>query len=167
MSAILGNTPLGTVLMTLISFILVIYFVYKFAWKPISKVMEERQEYITQELNDVNKQKKETADAVLNAKQSVEESMLKAQDIINNAKSHATDIARRIEDEARDNAEKLRKKTDLELSHQRQQFHREMEDSVVTISVMMAQKVIGREISEEDHREFIHEYIERLDAETK
>lgn len=167
MSAILGNTPLGTVLMTVISFLLVLYFVYKFAWKPISKVMEERQEFITKELNEVNKQRKETEEQVINAKQSVEESMIKAQDIINNAKNHATDIARRIEDDARDNAEKLRKKTTVELNHQRQQFHREMEDSVVTISVMMAQKVIGREISEEDHREFIHDYIERLDAETK
>lgn len=167
MSIILGSTPLGTILMTLISFLLVIYIVYKFAWKPISKVIQEREDYVTKELQDAKKARQESQEDVETAKETVEKAMIQAQNIVQNAKQHSDEMSTKIVEKAQKEAEDIRTKANKDIQRQRKQFHQEMEESVVKISVMMAQKVLEREISQENHRQFIHEYIERLDAEVK
>lgn len=167
MSVILGSTPIGTILMTLISFLLVIFIVYKFAWKPISKIMNERENFITKELQDAKSARQSSQEDVEKAKETVEKSMAQAQNIVQNAKQHSDEITTKIMEKAQTEVDEMRTKANKDIQRQRKQFHQEMEESVVRISVMMAQKVLEREISQEDHRQFIHEYIERLDAEVK
>lgn len=167
MSAILGSTPIGTILMTVISFLLVIYIVYRFAWLPISKVLAERQTLITKKLDDAEAARIASQNEIEEAKKKVEKSLQHAQELVNGAKAHGEEIADKLIHEARQDSEDLRKKTEADLLRERRKFHEDMEGSVVRISVMMAQKVLEREISEADHREFIHEYIKRLDAEVK
>ena len=167
MSAILGTTPVGTILMTLISFILVIYIVYKFAWKPINNMLEERQSLITREIDEAHRLKESTEEEIAQSKEEVEKALSQAQDLVNNAKSHGQELANKVIEDAHQQAEALIEKTNANLNRQRHQFYQEMEESVLNISVMMAQKVLQREINEEDHRAYIHDFIERLDAEFK
>lgn len=167
MSAILGSTPIGTILMTLISFLLVIYIVYKFAWKPIDKILAERQAQITKDIDAAHQLKLESEEALAKSKKEIEESLTRAQTIVNHAKDHGQETANKIIKDAETKAEILIEKTHTDLNRQRRQFHREMEESILNISVMMAQKVLQREITDQDHRDYIHEFIERLDAEFK
>lgn len=167
MSAILGSTPIGTILMTLISFLLVIYIVYKFAWKPINQILDERQAQITKDIDDAHRLKLASEEELANSKKEIEASLSRAQTIVNNAKDQGQESANRIIKDAEAKAEMLIEKTHMDLNRQRRQFHREMAESVLNISVMMAQKVLQREITDQDHRDYIHEFIERLDAEFK
>lgn len=167
MSAILGSTPIGTILMTLISFILVIYIVYKFAWLPIDKILKERQAQITKDIDEAHRLKETSQQEIAESKKEVEKALTQAQELVNNAKAHGQEMADKVIEEANLKAEGLIEKTNADLNRQRRQFHHEMEESVINISVMMAQKVLQREITEADHREYIHEFINRLDAEFK
>ena len=53
--------------------------------------------------------------------------------------------------------------TEEDLELKRQSFARDMQESVVTMASAMAEKVLEREVSTQDHRQMIERFIQRLE----
>lgn len=145
------TTPaIGLVFWTTIVFLLLVFFLGKFAWKPILTAIKEREESITEALSSAEKAKtemkelKSANEIILTQARTERDAMLKEardmkESIINEAKARSNKEAERILASAREqiNAEKNAAVTELK-------------NQVAALSVEIAEKILRSELSSDE-----------------
>ncbi|MFA6146332.1 MAG: F0F1 ATP synthase subunit B [Patescibacteria group bacterium] len=119
----------------LINFAIIFFVLYKFAFKPIAKIMEERTVTIEKSLNDAKEVEKKLA-----------ETNLEQTKILNGAKKDALAIVESANQSAEINKQKLIEKTKLEVAaifeSEKAKITQEKEESLKDIKREMADLVV-------------------------
>lgn len=154
---------LGLIFWMTLSFALVLFVLRRYAWKPILKMLKEREDEIDEALNAANKAKeemknlqadneklirqaKEDRDAILNEARKVRDKM------IDEAKDKANIEAQRIVESAKERIENEKMAALVDLKNQ-----------IAQLSIDIAEKILRAELSEKNKQE---ELIKRLIEET-
>ncbi|MBD3611184.1 MAG: F0F1 ATP synthase subunit B, partial [Hydrogenovibrio crunogenus] len=82
----------ATLLIQIIAFVLLIWFVNKVLWGPLSKLMEDRQKKIADGLSAAEKGKHELELAEQRAKEVLKEAKAKAQNVLSQAEKRGYEI---------------------------------------------------------------------------
>lgn len=167
MGNLLGSTALGHALMTLLSFLILLYCVRRFAWGPIMNVLEQRRKMIEKDIEEGRQLKESSDKANQEAKESLVSARIQASKIVNDAKKQGEELKRQLKEEAQSDIEAMRKQADIRLQREREQSLQEMEETVANVSVELAEKILQHDIQEEDHRRLINDFIHRLEDEVK
>ncbi len=167
MGNLLGSTALGHALMTLLSFLILLYCVRRFAWGPIMNVLEQRRKMIEKDIEEGRQLKESSDKANQEAKESLVSARIQASQIVNDAKKQGEELKRQLKEEAQSDIEAMRKQADIRLQREREQYLQEMEETVANVSVELAEKILQHDIQEEDHRRLINDFIHRLEDEVK
>ena len=83
-----GNTALGHTLMTMISFIVLLLIIRKFAWAPLLNILDERAKKIHDDLSKAESEKTDSLEANRLAQDDLRKSKTQASQIILQAKKH-------------------------------------------------------------------------------
>jgi len=150
----------GLMIWTVISFLVFLFLLTKFAWNPILKALDAREKGI-----------KDDIAAAKDARESAEKMMLEYQEKIKNAHAEAMALvstARADADRIRDQElaktkteanlliEKARRQIDLESQAAINQIRRE----IATLVIASTEKVIGKALDEKDQLRLINESLE-------
>ncbi|MFA4942252.1 MAG: F0F1 ATP synthase subunit B [Patescibacteria group bacterium] len=145
----------------LINFALIFLILYKFAFKPISKIMQERTATIEKSLVDAKEVEKKMVEA--NSEQTR---------ILNEAKKDAAQIVDNANQSAENNRQKLIEQTKIEVAaimvNEKAKIAQEKSDSLKEIKQEMAElvvlaveKVIKEKMTDAKDRELIAESIKK------
>lgn len=154
---------IGLIFWMTLSFALVLFVLRRYAWKPILKMLKEREDEIDEALNAANKAKeemknlqadneklirqaKEDRDAILNEARKVRDKM------IDEAKEKANVEAQRIVESAKERIE-----------HEKMAALVDLKNQIAQLSIDIAEKIIRSELSDKNKQE---ELIKRLIEET-
>ncbi|MEG2316907.1 MAG: hypothetical protein RSC91_11840, partial [Clostridia bacterium] len=85
-----------------------------------------------------------------------------AADIIAKSVSQAQEQAEQVLRDAQSNAEQRMQRARTECEHMRENTREEMRGEVADLSVALASKILQREVSEEDHRKLVNDFIEKV-----
>lgn len=166
MEVLFGDTAIGHALMTLISFGLLLYVIYRFAYEPIMKVLEERKESIRNEMNAAQEASTSSNEANQQAQQLLADAQSEANQLMADTRKQSLVLAESLQEKAHQDIEALHQNAKDKIANERQQLLTEMEASVSVVSIEVAEKIIQREVKEADHRRLINQFIQRLEAET-
>jgi len=141
----LMDFQVSTVFYTSVAFIVFLWIMTKFAWKPIAKMLDERAQRI----------KKDIADAE-QAKIDAEESKRVYQDKISKVHEEA-------EDEARLEAKRIieRAKKDIEL--QKKSAEADLRVTTLENSLKIASELIKKSLTDDEHKKLAEEIISHID----
>ncbi len=149
----------GTALFTLITFLILLALLKKYAWGPLKSIMDEREETINKDIDDAQAAK-------VNAKKLEEENrdILKktqeeVQTILDDAKHQAKVQQEQIISDANVKANGLIQSAQAEIHQEKQRAIADINNRVSELSVLIASKVINKEISEQDQKELVEKYI--------
>lgn len=149
----------GTALFTLITFLILLALLKKYAWGPLKSIMDEREETINKDIDDAQAAK-------VNAKKIEEENrdILKktqeeVQTILDDAKHQAKVQQEQIISDANVKANGLIQSAQAEIQQEKQRAIADINNRVSELSVLIASKVINKEISEQDQKELVEKYI--------
>ncbi len=149
----------GTALFTLITFLILLALLKKYAWGPLKSIMDEREETINKDIDDAQAAK-------VNAKKLEEENrdILKktqeeVQTILDDAKHQAKVQQEQIISDANVKANGLIQSVQAEIQQEKQRAIADINNRVSELSVLIASKVINKEISEQDQKELVEKYI--------
>ncbi len=161
---VLGEiTALGDTIVTLLSFLILMALIKKFAWHPLMKVLTDREEMINANIDKAEvartKAEKQKADADAQLK----EVTAKANDILTRAQAEGTDMQQQIIKEAKEDAARIKVLTQKEIELERKQSLESLRSEIGTLSVDIAGKIIGKEINQMDQNALIEKFIEGLD----
>lgn len=136
------NIHLGEVIVQLLAFLIVFFFLKKFAWKPILNVINARRERFQHEWTDIEKMKSDLAKVEKDYKDRLktieDEARSKMQEAIQDGRRIAREIQEQGRAESQASIEKARADIDLEIEKARLEFRRE----VAKLSLQVAEKVI-------------------------
>lgn len=165
MENLFGPSAIGQMLMTLISFILVIYVAYRFGYKPISEMLEKRQAVITKDLAEAQMAQTTSQQAQEDARLALEQARQEATEIINRAKVQSQAEAQRTIQATESEMRELKARQEASFAQERQEMQEAMEANIAEISVQIAEKILQREVTQEDQDRLIQEFMARLEAE--
>ena len=143
----------------LISFAIVFFILSKYAWPAISDMLDKRADTIREGLERAEAAKIEAELLLEEYKQTMAEARKEAGTILQQAKQSAE--ATRAEAQARAQAEydDLLVKAREAIEGEKRAAIAQLQQSVADISVAVAGKLIGAELSTEDHLKVIEKYV--------
>ncbi|WP_428910101.1 F0F1 ATP synthase subunit B [Niallia sp. Krafla_26] len=152
----------GDAIFQLVMFIILLAVIKKFAWGPLMGMMKQREEFVASEIENAEKSRKEAADYLEQQRALLKEARSEAQGLIENAKKQAEVQREEIIVSARSEANRLKESAKLEIEQQKEQAVAAIKEQVTSLSVLIASKVIEKELSEKDQEKFINDYIQEV-----
>ncbi|MFD1471500.1 F0F1 ATP synthase subunit B [Companilactobacillus mishanensis] len=157
-----GKLALGDMLFILISFILLTLAVKKYAWGPITKMMDARSEKITGDLDYADQERARADKMAKEREEALRNSRAEAIEIVNKAKENGDDQKKTIVASAHSEAENVRTKAQSDAEKAKQDAMQEAQNDIANLSLEIASKVISKELNSDDQKSLIDSYIKEL-----
>lgn len=157
----------GVVIWTWIAFILVLIVLGKSTWKIIIKGLNARAEKIQDDLKEAEKIRETAKKSLAAYREQVDNAKSEANSIIENARVEAGRVRETIIRAAREEAEANKNKIMLEIDREKEEVTNDMRKQTVDIAVVMAEKILKRNITKEDNQALIDEFINNVEKENK
>jgi F-type H+-transporting ATPase subunit b len=163
------NNPLlrpdpGLFIWTIITFLVLVTVLAKFAWRPLLEALESRQESIRKSLDDAKQAKQELERLQHESAEIIRQGRIEADAIITRSRADAERLREEMRGKARAEAEGIVKNAErqiqLETGRALQQIRRE----AVDLSVMIASKLIQRNLTKEDNEKLIEDALKQVEA---
>ena len=142
-------------------FLLIKYFLYK----PVKKMLENRQSAIEGDYNAA----KEAKEAAIAEKDAYEEKLsgakAEAENVIKNAVSVASAREKEMLNEAKQKADGIIRQAESEAALQRRKAEESIKREIVEVSSALTEKLLEREVSKDDHKRLIDSFIEDIGGE--
>ncbi|GAB2541859.1 F0F1 ATP synthase subunit B [Gracilibacillus alcaliphilus] len=163
--ASIGGLQGGDMVFSIVSFLILLALLKKFAWGPLMNKMEERENHIANEIETAEKNRVEAEKAAQEANEQLKSTRQEAQRIIEDAKKAAIDQERSIMEAANEAAVRIKKSAEEDIAREKEKAVEALQAQVATLSVQIATKVIEKEINAEDQEQLISDYIKEVGEE--
>ena len=158
---------LGNAIWTLVIFILVIVVLGKFAWGPLLNALQQREQFIRTSLQEA-KADREAAEARLQEyEERLHQATTEATQIVVQGRQDADKAKARIEETARTEADKMLNRAKREIDLAKQSAIKDLYATSAELATDIAEKVLKRELSSQDHERLIEESIEELNRQDR
>lgn len=156
------SIDVGSILFNLLNTLILFLVIKHFLFKPVNAMLDQRKA-------DIEETYSKADEALENAKQTEKQ----YNELIGNARDesaqiikNASDTANRRSEEiiknAKNDADMIIKKANSEIEREKANARTAIKNEVSELAVLMAEKVVDKEIDKNDHRRFIDEFIENV-----
>ncbi|MGM8211408.1 F0F1 ATP synthase subunit B [Virgibacillus sp. W0430] len=152
-------------LVQLLFFVVLLILVRKYAWGPVMDMMKKREDYVAGEIEAAEKSRAEAEKASKEAVEQLKQTKQEAQKMIEDAKNAGVRQEQDIIQSARLEADRIKKAAQEEIENEKEKAIQALQDKVASLSVLIASKVIEKEISAQDQDKLINEYIKEVGEE--
>ncbi|WP_096203052.1 F0F1 ATP synthase subunit B [Bacillus sp. FJAT-45350] len=160
-----GSINWGDALYQLLTFFILLALLKKFAWGPIVGVMKQREEYIANEIDTAEKNRKDAEKYLEEQRQEIQRAREEAQSIVDNAKKLSDSQANEIVTSAKNEAERIKESAVAEIQREKDQAVTALREQVASLSVLIATKVIEKELDQKEQEKLIQEYLKEVGEE--
>lgn len=150
----------GDAIFQLVMFLILMALLKKFAWGPLMGIMKQREEHIANEIDEAEKSRQEAQKLLEEQRNLLKEARQEAQNLIENAKKQGDVQREEIIQAARAESARLKEQAKMEIEQQKENAVAAIREQVASLSVLIASKVIEKELDAKDQEKLINEYIQ-------
>jgi F-type H+-transporting ATPase subunit b len=163
----MGDNPLvqpdpGLFIWTIITFLVLLGLLAKFAWRPLLRALDSRQESIRKSLDDARLAKQELERLQQESAQIIRQARVEADGIIGRSREDAERLREDLKQKARAEADAVVKNAERQISLETARALQQIRTEAVDLSVMIASKIIQRNLSKEDNERLIDEALRQV-----
>lgn len=155
---------LGNVIWTLVIFGLVVFVLGKFAWGPILRGLQAREDFIRESLEKAQSDRLASEARLREYEERLAASRSEATAIVDEARRDAEVVKRKIEQDGKQEYDKMIERAKREISIATEVATRELYTVSARLSTEMASRVLGREVTAQDQDRLIAESIAELNS---
>ena len=148
----------------LIAFLIILAVLSKLVWPSVLEMMEKRQAKIQSDLDEAERSKREAAEEAKSYEGKILEAHHEADAIIAKAKKEAEEVRSQVLAKAQREAADIIAKAHGAVDSERHKAMIELSSSVVDLSVEIASKIIGNDLSEDEQRRLAEKYLAEVGA---
>jgi F-type H+-transporting ATPase subunit b len=160
----LVQTDPGLFIWTIVTFLVLLGLLAKFAWRPLLQALETRQNAIRKSLDDAQQAKQELERLNAESAQIIARGRAEADAIIAQSRSDGERLREEIRQKARAEAEHIVKNAERQIQLETTRALEQIRHEAVDLSVMIASKIIQRNLSKEDNARLIDEALKQVDT---
>ncbi len=154
----------GLFLWTILTFLVLFGLLARFAWKPLLAMLEKREEIIRQSLDDAEKVKNELQRLQQESKEILSKARVEAQSILAKTRSEAEQLKGEIRQKAKAQADSILRDAEKQIQVETEKAIAMLKSEVVDLSLVVASKLIRRNLSKEDNQSLIEESLKQFEA---
>lgn len=148
----------------LLALIVLFVFLYYIAYKPVTKYLNARKDYVEKNIRESEEAKKLYETRAAKSDEIIKEARQEASEIIAKAKVDAEVSAKAIVKEADEQAMARQKAADVSIAQAEEKAKRAIHDEIVNVALDASKQVLGREINVEDNARLVDDFIESVEA---
>lgn len=146
-------TPeLGLVFWTLVTFLILLFILRKFAWKPILGAVSDREDGIKDALASAEKAKLEMQNLHADNERILQEARAERELMLKDARDMKNKIVTDAKDEAQAQASKMIEQAQVAIESEKKSAMAELKNHVAGLSLEIAEKVVRNELSNKDRQ---------------
>lgn len=153
----------GLFIWSMLTFILLIILLYKFAFGPLMALQKQRQEEIHDSIRESERLRDEAHALLEDYKKQLAAARQESEDILERARKVGESTKTEILDEAKGQAERAIEKAHEQIERETRQALQEIKAEVAALTLAATEKVTKKTLTEKDHLDLINEAIAEID----
>ena len=149
----------GIFLWTLVTFLIVLIILKAKAWAPLIAALDKRESDIRESLNAAEKAREDAENITKDYEKMVQKAKKESVEIISASREAGEKVKTEIITEAKSNAKKIMTDNLDQIEREKNKVIGEIRQQVVELSVMAAEKIIGKTLEKDDHNKMIQDTI--------
>ncbi|HHW07085.1 MAG TPA: F0F1 ATP synthase subunit B [Clostridia bacterium] len=148
-----------TFVTNVLNLLITIGVLYIIAYKPVTKLLLEREQKIEGAINEAAQKREEAQKLLAKYEEQIQNARSEAQAIIANATKVGEEMKEEIIKNAQAEAGKMLERAKAEIEMEKARALKEIKEEMATLVVLAAGRVINKELSQKDHERLIHDFI--------
>lgn len=156
---------LGLSIWTIVVFVLLLLILRRFAWGPILRAVQDREDHVRSTLESAASEREESTELLEQYRKQMLEARREAQDLIAKAKEMGVTVRKEIEEKARQEANVIMEKARVSIEKEKEAALGELRQGTVDIALAAAGKLIAEELNQDKDRKLAVGFVNDLSAE--
>jgi len=152
----------GLFIWTILTFLVLVGLLAKFAWRPLLLALETRQETIRKSLDDAAKAKAELEQLNQQSAELMRQARVEADAIISGTRADAERLREELRQKARGEADGILKNAERQIQLETARAVQQIRHEAADLSVAIASKLIQRNLTKEDNEKLIDEALKQM-----
>ena len=162
------NNPLvqpdpGLFIWTIVTFLVLLALLARFAWRPLLQALERRQETIKKALEDAERAKQELERLQQESSKILQQARIEAESIITRTHLDAERLREDLKQKAKNEADNILRNAQQQIQLQTRQALQQIRNEVADIAVLVASKLLERNLVKEDNDRLINETLQQIE----
>jgi F-type H+-transporting ATPase subunit b len=153
----------GLFIWTILTFLVLLTLLAKFAWGPLLKALDSRQDTIRKSLDDAERARQELARLNEESAQIIRTARAEAEVVIAQSRSDADRLREEMRQKARIEANGIVRNAERQIEMQTDRALQQIRQEAVELSVLIASKLLQRNLSTEDNEKLIDEALKQAE----
>ena len=154
----------GLFIWTILTFLVLVALLAKFAWRPLLEALERRQATITRSLEDAQKARHELERLQRESAEMMRQARVEAESIISRSRSDAEALREELKQKSRAEAAAIVKNAEKQIQMETARAVQQIRTETVELSVAIASKILKRQVSKEDHEGLIEDTLKQVET---
>ena len=150
MEKLLNDFSVGLFFWQTLLFLVLLFLLRKFAWKPILNAVNEREDSIQEALDSAKEAKREMAELKSSNEDLLNEARAERDAMMKEARGIKDDIVAEAKTTANEEAEKIITNARESIQHEKMAAITELKNQVAVLSIEIAEKILKAELSSAD-----------------
>src|SRR5262245_45762491 len=161
------NNPLvqpdpGLFIWTILTFLVLLALLAKFAWRPLLTALQNRQDAIKKSLEDAERAKEELAKLHQESTKIIQQARIEAESIVTKTRSDYERFREELKTKAKEEADTIVRNAQQQIQLQTRQALQQIRHEVADIAVVIATKLLERNLAKEDNDRLISETLRQI-----
>jgi F-type H+-transporting ATPase subunit b len=157
----------GLAIWTIVVFLVLLFFLKKFAWQPLLRALEARQEKIKKSLDDAEKARQELERLNRESADIIKQAHGEAESIVSKSYADAEKLREEMKQKAREEADVIIRDARAQIETETGKALRQIRNEIADMSVMIASKLIQKNFTKEDNNELIEETLKQIESSSR
>jgi len=153
----------ATLALQMVNFLLLLYLLYRFCYKPILGFLDARSQEVKDTLDGADQTKQEAEGLFERYKEKMDGSEEESADIIRNAVNEGDQQKREIIAAAKEEARTMVEDAKQDILREQRKAIKELREETINLSLMAASRIIQHKLTEEDDRKLVTRFIDDLE----
>ena len=165
----MGNNPLalpdpGLFIWTILTFLVLVALLTKFAWRPLLAALEARRQLIARAITDAEKARADLERVQQDSAKILADARVEAESIVSRSRTAADQLGEQLRHKASEEASGILKKAEREIQLETSRAIEQVRREAVELSVAIASKILHRSVTKEDNAALIEDTIKQIDT---
>ena len=152
----------GLFVWTILTFLILVALLARFAWRPLLQALERRQATIAQSLDDAQRARQELERLHRESAQIMVQARAEAESMLARSRSDAEALREELKQKARTEAAGIVKNAERQIQLETARAVQQIRHEAVDLSVAIASKILRRQVTREDNEALIQEALKQV-----
>ncbi|NND02880.1 MAG: F0F1 ATP synthase subunit B [Acidimicrobiia bacterium] len=157
----------GLIIWTWATFLVLLFVLWRFAWKPLLGALEAREKRIRDSITEARQLREEAEESAAEHRRQLAEARREAQQIVADGREAGQKVRADIEEKARTEGAAMIERAKREIAQEKASALEELRKHSVELALSAASQLMGQKLDGEVDRGLVVEYLDKLQKDSQ